>query len=71
MKLYKFLKKFLFENRSVANSEKLTSDLYFFDFRYYLKPTASQADFSIIIEIPTEKINQLSQALYYSRNIFF
>jgi AraC-like DNA-binding protein len=67
MKLCIILKMFLFESRSVANSNKLTFDHYFFDLKYYLKPTASLLDFSSLLEISTERVNQLSQAHYYSR----
>lgn len=42
-------------------------DHYFFDLKYFLRPSASDVDFSILVKLTVDQINKIS-LMYYSFN---
>ena len=65
MSLFSFFKNF-FSKRHSSNTadSKSVFDHYFFDSKYYLRKEASTDDFSSLLEISPEKLDQFSKANY-------
>jgi len=64
MSLFSFFKT-LFSKRHLSNNDsKSVFNHYFFDLKYYLHKDASTEDFSSLLEISPEKLDQFSKANY-------
>lgn len=64
MPLYSFIKNFFSKRHSSNTDSKSVFDHYFFDLKYYLRKDASTEDFSSLLEISPEKLDQFSKANY-------
>ena len=64
MSLFNFFKNFLSKYRNSVPDYKTVFDHYFFDLKYYLRKNASTEDFSSLLEISPEKLDQFSKANY-------
>ena len=64
MSLFNFFKNFLSKYRNSDPDYKTVFDHYFFDLKYYLRKNASTEDFSSLLEISPEKLDQFSKANY-------
>jgi len=64
MSLYNFFKNFFSKPHLSSNDSKSVFDHYFFGQKYYLRKEASTDDFSSLLEISPEKLDQFSKANY-------
>jgi len=64
MSLYSFFKDFFSKRQSNNNDSKSVFEHYFFDLKYYLHKDASIEDFSSLLAISPEKLDQFSKANY-------
>jgi methylphosphotriester-DNA--protein-cysteine methyltransferase len=64
MSLFSFCKEFILKYRQNEPTSKTVFDHYFFDSKYYLRKEASTDDFSSLLEISPEKLDQFSKANY-------
>lgn len=65
MKFFDFFSNFLSNHSTVVNPDKETFDHYFFDLKYYLKPSASLEEFSNLLKISVIRVNNISQSHYF------
>jgi AraC-like DNA-binding protein len=64
MKLFSFFSNLFTKSVLSNNTDKKTFDHYFFDLKYYIIPSASQADFSSLLGISKERVDYLSRTFY-------
>jgi hypothetical protein len=66
MSLIHFFKDFYLKFRQNDPSSKNVFDHYFFDLKYYLHKDASIEDFSILLNVCPEQLDQISRTFYNS-----
>jgi hypothetical protein len=64
MSVLNFFKDFYVKYRQNDPTSKTVFDHYFFDSKYYLQPTASSEDFSGLLNISPERLDQISKVYY-------
>ena len=64
MSLYNFFKNFFSKPHLSSNDSKSVFDHYFFDSNYYLQPNASIENFSILLNISPDQLNNISKVYY-------
>ena len=66
MRLFNFLKSFFIKYRLTDPANKIVFDHYFFDLKYYLHQDTSCQEFSLLLNISIEKLDQISICYYGS-----
>jgi AraC-like DNA-binding protein len=67
MFLLKYIKEFILKYRAKDATSKNVFDHYFFDLKYYLHQETSSEDFSLLLNISIEKLDQIA-IQYYGNN---
>lgn len=65
MRIVTYIKKLYFSLFPSKSNLKSRFDHYFFDHKYFLRPSTSDLDFSKLVKLSVDQINQIS-LMYYS-----